>query len=93
MFCFQTIGYKRIVDYTADEHNGFNAVVRREPVDVKIVKKVYDAEPGYIKPVANYITEQPHKHYVHAQPTYIQPPQTYIRYNALLGNILNRIKV
>lgn len=25
-------GYTRIVEYTADEHNGFNAVVRREPI-------------------------------------------------------------
>lgn len=25
-------GTRRIVDYTADPHNGFNAVVRREPV-------------------------------------------------------------
>ncbi|XP_052863967.1 cuticle protein 8-like [Anopheles cruzii] len=25
-------GYRRVVDYTADEHNGFNAVVHREPI-------------------------------------------------------------
>ncbi|XP_060666257.1 cuticle protein 7 [Drosophila nasuta] len=29
-------GYQRIVDYTSDAHNGFNAVVRREPTDIKI---------------------------------------------------------
>lgn len=29
-------GYKRIVEYTADDHNGFNAVVHREPTDIKI---------------------------------------------------------
>ncbi|XP_055599002.1 cuticle protein-like [Uranotaenia lowii] len=33
-------GYQRIVDYTADEHNGFNAVVRREPLGHKVVKAV-----------------------------------------------------
>ncbi|XP_062546088.1 larval cuticle protein A2B-like [Armigeres subalbatus] len=33
-------GYRRIVDYTADEHNGFNAVVHREPLGQKIVKTV-----------------------------------------------------
>lgn len=44
-FCCSS--FKRIVEYTADEHNGFNAVVRREPVDAKIVKKVY--EPEYVK--------------------------------------------
>lgn len=29
-------GHKRIVEYTADKHNGFNAVVHREPTDIKI---------------------------------------------------------
>ncbi|EDS39236.1 cuticle protein [Culex quinquefasciatus] len=52
-------GHQRIVDYTADDHNGFNAVVRREPAAVKIaqpvtkviaaqpVQKVYAAQPAY----------------------------------------------
>lgn len=29
-------GYKRTVEYTADDHHGFNAVVHREPSHVKI---------------------------------------------------------
>ncbi|KAM8717640.1 hypothetical protein ACLKA7_004350 [Drosophila subpalustris] len=29
-------GYLRTVDYTADDHSGFNAVVRREPTNIKI---------------------------------------------------------
>lgn len=29
-------GYLRIVEYTSDAHNGFNALVRREPTDIKI---------------------------------------------------------
>ncbi|XP_058449534.1 cuticle protein-like [Malaya genurostris] len=33
-------GFRRVVDYTADEHNGFNAVVRREPLAQKLVKTV-----------------------------------------------------
>ncbi|XP_047511334.1 larval cuticle protein A2B-like [Pieris napi] len=33
-------GHKRTVDYTADPHNGFNAVVRREPIGVKVVAPV-----------------------------------------------------
>ncbi|KAL9706136.1 hypothetical protein quinque_009654 [Culex quinquefasciatus] len=45
-------GYRRIVEYTADEHNGFNAVVRREPLEGhKIVKT--------IAPVAKYIAPAP----------------------------------
>lgn len=27
-------GHKRIVDYTADDHHGFQATVRREPTDI-----------------------------------------------------------
>lgn len=30
-------GHKRTVDYTADPHNGFNAVVHREPLGHKVV--------------------------------------------------------
>lgn len=29
-------GHKRIVEYTADDHHGFNANVRREPTDIKV---------------------------------------------------------
>lgn len=29
-------GYKRTVEYTADDENGFNAVVRREPTDIRV---------------------------------------------------------
>ncbi|KAL5278744.1 hypothetical protein ACFFRR_003393 [Megaselia abdita] len=51
-------GFKRIVEYTADEHNGFNAVVRREPIAdfkpyapaVKVVQPAhYAQEPQYTK--------------------------------------------
>ncbi|KAH8255594.1 hypothetical protein KR038_007009 [Drosophila bunnanda] len=31
-------GYLRTVDYTSDAHNGFNAVVRRDPLGHKVVK-------------------------------------------------------
>jgi Insect cuticle protein len=31
-------GYRRIVDYTADDHSGFNANVRREPLNVKVAQ-------------------------------------------------------
>lgn len=42
-------GAQRTVDYTADPHNGFNAVVRREPVGVKAtaVAKVAPAPIAY----------------------------------------------
>ncbi|CAH0551436.1 unnamed protein product [Brassicogethes aeneus] len=55
-------GTKRTVEYTADEHNGFNAVVHKEPaqVAIKSVAKVAVATPvSYAAPVA---------HYAHAAP-------------------------
>lgn len=34
-------GFRRVVEYTADDHNGFNAVVRREPLEGhKVIKAV-----------------------------------------------------
>ncbi|XP_013098349.1 larval cuticle protein A2B [Stomoxys calcitrans] len=33
-------GHLRTVDYTSDAHNGFNAVVRREPLGHKVIKAV-----------------------------------------------------
>ncbi|KAF7997868.1 hypothetical protein HCN44_009266 [Aphidius gifuensis] len=40
-------GSRRIVDYTADDVNGFNAIVRKEPaqVAVKVATPVYQAAP------------------------------------------------
>ncbi|KFB42429.1 AGAP010098-PA-like protein [Anopheles sinensis] len=48
-------GYRRVVDYTADEHNGFNAVVRREPLSGhKVVKTVVPVAKVAV-PVAHYV--------------------------------------
>ncbi|XP_017464691.1 PREDICTED: larval cuticle protein A2B [Rhagoletis zephyria] len=33
-------GYLRTVDYTSDAHNGFNAIVRRDPLGHKVVKAI-----------------------------------------------------
>ncbi|XP_053682469.1 larval cuticle protein A3A-like [Sabethes cyaneus] len=55
-------GIKRTVEYTADPHNGFNAVVHREPLGVKTiaaapVAKVVAAAPvAYAAPVAKTIS-------------------------------------
>ncbi|XP_052753996.1 larval cuticle protein A2B-like [Galleria mellonella] len=46
-------GTKRTVEYTADPHNGFNAVVYREPVGVKVAAVAKVAAPvAYAAPVA-----------------------------------------
>jgi Insect cuticle protein len=44
-------GYRRIVDYTADDYNGFQATVRREPLHAHpvIIKKVI--QPTIIKKI------------------------------------------
>nr|XP_022912694.1 cuticle protein 18.6-like [Onthophagus taurus] len=42
-------GTKRTVDYTADDHNGFNAVVRKEPIGHAAV---YSPQHAYSSPVA-----------------------------------------
>lgn len=58
-------GYLRVVEYTADDHNGFQAVVKREPLahhhqqQPQIVKKIY-AQPAVTKIVAHqpaYVTK------------------------------------
>lgn len=58
-------GVKRTVEYTADPHNGFNAVVHREPLAVKAVAPVVAkvAPVVHSAPVA-YSTG----HLVHAAP-------------------------
>ncbi|KFB42427.1 AGAP010095-PA-like protein [Anopheles sinensis] len=66
-------GYRRVVDYTADDHNGFNAVVRREPVEghklvkavVPVAKVVAPVAKVYAAPtVTKVFAPQPvHQHY------------------------------
>ncbi|XP_065084322.1 cuticle protein 8-like [Ochlerotatus camptorhynchus] len=43
-------GHHRIVDYHADHHSGFNAVVRREPTHVRVAQPVHKviAQPVHI---------------------------------------------
>ncbi|XP_052866649.1 cuticle protein-like [Anopheles cruzii] len=50
-------GFKRTVEYTADPHHGFNAVVHREPLAAKVATKVI-AQPAlaYAAPVAKTIS-------------------------------------
>ncbi|XP_065355229.1 larval cuticle protein A2B-like [Calliphora vicina] len=79
-------GYKRTVQYTADDHNGFNAVVHREPL-VKTVD--HYAAPTVVKtvaPVAHYATPtvvktvSPVTHY--AAPTVVKTVAPVAHYSA-----------
>jgi hypothetical protein len=73
-------GYKRIVHYTADDHHGFNAEVRREPVEghkvVKtvqpvVVKKII-AQPAIA--VQKYVSEAPQYYSAPAEQKYYSAP-------------------
>ncbi len=58
-------GYRRVVDYTADEHNGFNAVVHREPLGHQVQKVAVPVVQKYVAPVQKYVTKQ-----TYAAPSY-----------------------
>uniref|UniRef100_A0ABD2X3H3 Cuticle protein n=1 Tax=Trichogramma kaykai TaxID=54128 RepID=A0ABD2X3H3_9HYME len=87
-------GTKRIVDYTADDVNGFNAVVRKEPLAVAapVVKTVaavapaatYAAAPAYAyqaaaAPVTSYSAPAVYN-------TYAAQPLTYVAQNVPIYN-------
>ncbi|EAU76112.1 AGAP010119-PB [Anopheles gambiae str. PEST] len=59
-------GHQRIVDYHADHHTGFNAVVRRESSAVKIAQPVHKviAQPVHVHAPVAHATVQHH----HAAP-------------------------
>ncbi|CAO1350846.1 unnamed protein product [Diamesa tonsa] len=66
-------GYRRIVDYTADDVHGFNAQVRREPLNQKVITKVvapvHIAQPQYISaPTVTKVISQPQYLSSHANP-------------------------
>ncbi|XP_039445111.1 cuticle protein 8-like [Culex pipiens pallens] len=58
-------GHQRIVDYHADHHSGFNAVVRREPTHVKIAQPVHKV---IAQPVHVHAAPVAHHSYSHAVP-------------------------
>lgn len=69
-------GFKRIVTYTADDHSGFNAVVHREPTDIKIPVPQAKAPVHHYShasaPVAQYYSAPApvtHHHHHHAPAT------------------------
>jgi hypothetical protein len=62
-------GYRRIVDYTADDHQGFNANVRREPLE---------GQKTIVKTIQPALAVQK----VIAQPAYYSAPQYQQSYSA-----------
>ncbi|XP_073817853.1 larval cuticle protein A2B-like [Musca autumnalis] len=56
-------GYKRTVQYTADDVNGFNAVVQREPLGHAVVKTVAPVVPHYAVPTTVVKHVAPVAHY------------------------------
>lgn len=66
-------GYRRIVEYTADEHTGFNAIVHREPTDIKI--PIYESHHSHQPAYKHYSqSSSAHsEHHVPVQHQYIAP--------------------
>lgn len=57
-------GYRRLVTYKADDHNGFEAIVSREPTDIKIPLPAPQPEHKLlVQPKVNYF----------AGPKFLQP--------------------
>ncbi|XP_045454718.1 larval cuticle protein A2B-like, partial [Melitaea cinxia] len=71
-------GTKRTVEYTADPHNGFNAVVHKEPVAVKAVAPVakVTAPVAYTAPVVHAAPVVHSAPIVHHAPV-VQAPLSY----------------
>ncbi|CAO1352655.1 unnamed protein product [Diamesa hyperborea] len=77
-------GYRRIVDYTADDHHGFNAQVRREPVEgykapIQVQKVI--AQPQYHSAPAPQYHSAPAQivQKVIAQPQYYSAPAPAVK--------------
>lgn len=70
-------GTRRTVDYTADDHNGFNAVVRKEPLNhvavAPVVAKVAAPVAYAAAPVAHSAPLVHSAHLVHSAPVVHAP--------------------
>jgi hypothetical protein len=98
-------GYRRIVHYTADDHHGFNAEVRREPVEGhKIIKTVQPvtkiiAQPAiavqkYVVPQTQYYQQAPIvQKYVAPQPQYYQQAPIVQKYVAPQPQYVQKVAV
>uniref|UniRef100_A0A6P7FV84 Cuticle protein-like n=1 Tax=Diabrotica virgifera virgifera TaxID=50390 RepID=A0A6P7FV84_DIAVI len=93
-------GTKRTVDYTADDHNGFNAVVRKEPAAVavkavapvvaKVSAPVAYAQPApisYAQPAPVAYAQPAPVAYSHSAPVAL--PQQFIRSSPYGPSFLN----
>lgn len=78
-------GHHRVVEYTADEHNGFNAVVRREPSGHKIVQPVAKVVAA---PIAHYSHEPQQAHYAQS-PVYHAAPVAH--YSAPIAKVVSPV--
>lgn len=72
-------GFKRIVDYTADDIHGFNAVVRREPTSIKIPVPVTNHQSNKHKQQVHKSSYQPsYQSTNHDQLSYQQPDYDFL---------------
>ncbi|XP_073815340.1 larval cuticle protein A2B-like [Musca autumnalis] len=71
-------GYKRTVQYTADDANGFNAVVQREPLGHAVVKTVAPVVAHYAAPATVVKHVAPVAHYA--------APATFVKHVAAVAH-------
>lgn len=64
----QPDGIQRIVEYTADEHQGFNAIVRYEGAPAKIAYSAPIAKVAYAAPIAKVAYAAPVAKVAYAAP-------------------------
>ncbi|RZB39995.1 Chitin bind 4 domain containing protein [Asbolus verrucosus] len=63
-------GTKRTVNYAADPHNGFNAVVHKEPIAVAVKAVAPVARIAHVAPVARLAPAIPYAAHAHAPAYY-----------------------
>lgn len=85
-------GHHRIVEYTADDHNGFNAVVRREPTGHAVAAPVHKVVAPVHKIVAAPQVYHAEPQVYHAQPqVYHQAPVAH--YSAPIAKVVSHAPV
>lgn len=82
----QPDGIQRIVEYTADEHQGFNAIVRYEGAPAKIAYSTPIAKVAYAAPIAKVAYAAPVAKVAYAAPiakvTYSTAPVSKFAYSS-----------
>ncbi|CAB3244746.1 unnamed protein product [Arctia plantaginis] len=82
----QPDGVRRIVEYSADDHQGFNAIVRYEGAPAKIAYSAPVAKVAYAAPIAKFAYSAPVAKFAYAAPVakaaYATAPASHFAYSS-----------